>query len=246
MGSNPYRTLGVDLEADDDTIARAYRRAAKRTHPDVGGSAEDFQRVQEAYACLSDPFRRDLFDRTARGATAAEPRPRPTAERERFPWEGPSSTAASSRHSGEHQQRYESFSSEERPSFMNLRTWFPGITARKAAVVALISMLVALAWTLLDGLAIEGLEGSFLGQMKKLVVHTPPFSLFLFLLYAVLAVALGLRFYFSDARDRPTRIAILVGAAILLPWAAPVWLFLIFIGGVLAVLIKMLSNDGEE
>lgn len=41
--------LGVDQTADAPTVKQAYRRAQSITHPDAGGSNEDFQEVQAAY-----------------------------------------------------------------------------------------------------------------------------------------------------------------------------------------------------
>lgn len=49
---SPYDALGVDADADDAEIERAYRRRVKETHPDLGGSAEAFQRVREAYEAV--------------------------------------------------------------------------------------------------------------------------------------------------------------------------------------------------
>ncbi|WP_435064423.1 ferredoxin Fer [Halobaculum sp. EA56] len=46
---SPYEVLGVDADADDTEIERAYRRRVKEAHPDRGGSAAEFQRVREAY-----------------------------------------------------------------------------------------------------------------------------------------------------------------------------------------------------
>ncbi len=48
--ASPYEVLGVEPDADDEAVRTAYRRRAKETHPDQGGSAEEFQRVQTAYA----------------------------------------------------------------------------------------------------------------------------------------------------------------------------------------------------
>jgi len=42
-------TLGVDRSADTDDIKAAYRRRVIETHPDKGGDAAEFQRVQDAY-----------------------------------------------------------------------------------------------------------------------------------------------------------------------------------------------------
>lgn len=61
---NPYSTLGVQKNADADAIKRAHRKAAKRTHPDSGGTKEEFQAVNSAYMVLRDPLRRERYDRT--------------------------------------------------------------------------------------------------------------------------------------------------------------------------------------
>ncbi|MFB6071342.1 MAG: ferredoxin Fer [Halobacterium sp.] len=45
----PHEILGVDPDADDDDIREAYRRRVVETHPDQGGSLEEFQRVRAAY-----------------------------------------------------------------------------------------------------------------------------------------------------------------------------------------------------
>ena len=64
---NPYEILGVDRDADDDTIKRAYRRASSAAHPDrEGGSTEEQQRVNDAYAILSDPDKRAEFNATGK------------------------------------------------------------------------------------------------------------------------------------------------------------------------------------
>jgi curved DNA-binding protein CbpA len=63
---DPYVVLGVPRQASPDEIARAYRRAARATHPDGGGSgagAEPFQAVSDAYDVLRDPGRRAGWDR---------------------------------------------------------------------------------------------------------------------------------------------------------------------------------------
>lgn len=63
---DPYGVLGVRRQASADEIARAYRRAARATHPDgggVGAGAAGFQAVSDAYEVLRDPGRRAGYDR---------------------------------------------------------------------------------------------------------------------------------------------------------------------------------------
>ncbi|MFA9517465.1 ferredoxin Fer [Halopenitus sp. H-Gu1] len=50
--ASPYEVLGVDPDADDGEIERAYRRRVLETHPDHGGSAEAFQAVKTAYEAI--------------------------------------------------------------------------------------------------------------------------------------------------------------------------------------------------
>ena len=73
---DPYIVLGVPRQASGEEIARAYRRAARASHPDSGaGSAERFRAVSDAYEVLRDPRRRAVYDRShplARSRTADE------------------------------------------------------------------------------------------------------------------------------------------------------------------------------
>jgi len=51
---SPYEVLGVDPDADDEAVERAYRRRVVETHPDQGGSREQFQLVRAAYDAIDD------------------------------------------------------------------------------------------------------------------------------------------------------------------------------------------------
>ena len=65
MSQDPYETLGVDRDADSDTIKKAYRRLARQLHPDVNpdpATQERFKEVSAAYEVLSDPEKRRMFD----------------------------------------------------------------------------------------------------------------------------------------------------------------------------------------
>jgi DnaJ-class molecular chaperone len=60
-----YGVLGVDRKADDKTIRSAYRRLARKYHPDVAktkDAAERFKAIAEAYEVLSDPEKRHRYD----------------------------------------------------------------------------------------------------------------------------------------------------------------------------------------
>ena len=65
MSTDPYATLGVDRDADADTLKKAYRRLARQYHPDVNsdpGAQEKFKEVSAAYEILSDPEKRRVYD----------------------------------------------------------------------------------------------------------------------------------------------------------------------------------------
>lgn len=63
---DPYKVLQVDPEAEDEVIAAAYKRLARKYHPDVGGGPEAAARMtalNAAWELLGDPARRAAFDR---------------------------------------------------------------------------------------------------------------------------------------------------------------------------------------
>src|SRR5947208_16859201 len=71
-----YIILGVERAANVSDIKRAYKRLARRFHPDINPgdrmAAAQFRQIAEAYETLSDPDRRRQYD--ARGyASSAEP-----------------------------------------------------------------------------------------------------------------------------------------------------------------------------
>jgi curved DNA-binding protein CbpA len=59
-----YEDLGLARGADPEAVKAAYRSAAKREHPDRGGDAKRFDRIQRAYEVLGDPLRRAHYDTT--------------------------------------------------------------------------------------------------------------------------------------------------------------------------------------
>lgn len=56
--------LGIERDADGEAVKTAYRKIAKSAHPDSGGDAEQFGRLQACYDLLKDPVRRKVYDDT--------------------------------------------------------------------------------------------------------------------------------------------------------------------------------------
>ncbi|CAL8069096.1 unnamed protein product [Calicophoron daubneyi] len=66
MGKDYYKILGIQKGADDDEIKKAYRKMALKYHPDKNKSPnaeEKFKEVAEAYEVLSDPKKREIYDK---------------------------------------------------------------------------------------------------------------------------------------------------------------------------------------
>ena len=65
-----YRTLGVTRDAPAEAVKKAYRKLARKYHPDVSREPDAEKRmkeVNEAYAVLSDPEKRAAYDQLGRG-----------------------------------------------------------------------------------------------------------------------------------------------------------------------------------
>jgi len=62
-----YKTLGVDRKADEKSIQSAFRKLARKHHPDINPgdkqAEERFKEINEAYEVLSDPDKRKMYDR---------------------------------------------------------------------------------------------------------------------------------------------------------------------------------------
>src|SRR5262249_28733775 len=67
MGSiDYYKVLGVPRGAKPDEIKKAYRRLARKHHPDVNPGKRDaeekFKQISEAFDVLSDPKKKEIYD----------------------------------------------------------------------------------------------------------------------------------------------------------------------------------------
>lgn len=73
MEATLYDLLGAEPTATDDELRTAYRRCVRSTHPDHGGSAEEFREVQAAWELLSDAEQRERYDAWLRGLAEDTP-----------------------------------------------------------------------------------------------------------------------------------------------------------------------------
>jgi DnaJ-class molecular chaperone len=76
LAADPYTVLGVKKNASQDEIQRAYRRLAKKLHPDLNPgnkrTEEQFKELSAAYDLLSNPEKRAQYDRGEIDASGAE------------------------------------------------------------------------------------------------------------------------------------------------------------------------------
>ncbi len=73
MPGDLYERLGIDRKASAADIKKAHQRLVKTHHPDKGGDAEEFKKIQQAYEVLMDGEKRRMYDMT--GAIPGEEPP---------------------------------------------------------------------------------------------------------------------------------------------------------------------------
>lgn len=61
---NFYKLLGVEKDATEEEIKKAFRKLASKHHPDVGGDINKFKEILLAYETLIDPKARKIYDET--------------------------------------------------------------------------------------------------------------------------------------------------------------------------------------
>lgn len=79
-----YKTMGVDRKASQEEIKKAYRKLARKYHPDVSkepGAEEKFKEVNEAYETLGDKDKRAAYDQLGSFQAGQDFRPPPGWER---------------------------------------------------------------------------------------------------------------------------------------------------------------------
>ena len=78
---NAYKILQVDAEAEDEVVQAAYRRLARKYHPDLAGgevAAARMAAINAAWELIGEPFARAAYDRNrAAGTPASPPVPKP-------------------------------------------------------------------------------------------------------------------------------------------------------------------------
>ena len=67
-----YQVLGINRDAQESTIKKAYRKLAKKYHPDSNAgdpqAEQKFKEITEAYSVLSDPEKRKMYDQYGHAA----------------------------------------------------------------------------------------------------------------------------------------------------------------------------------
>lgn len=95
-----YKTLGVKRDAAQDEIQRAYRKLARKYHPDLNkdaGAEAKFKQLGEAYEVLKDPEKRKRYDQLGENWKAGEEfTPPPGFENVRFNFGGRSARGSGS------------------------------------------------------------------------------------------------------------------------------------------------------
>ncbi len=89
MALDYYQVLGINKEAGQTEVKRAYRQKARSLHPDVNkrpSAVEEFQALQQAYAVLSDADKRAQYDEGEEVVVIVNEQPTPAPNYQRRAW----------------------------------------------------------------------------------------------------------------------------------------------------------------
>src|SRR3990172_2100582 len=71
LDADLYEALGVNRDAEPADLKKAFRKRAKKAHPDAGGKPGEFEALNRAFLILPDPELRKRYDETG---TVEEPK----------------------------------------------------------------------------------------------------------------------------------------------------------------------------
>ena len=129
-----YEVLGVPFDADEAALKAAWRKAARRTHPDHGGDPAEFRAVSDAWQLVSTPEARRAYDRSfastsVRGAPTSSRRGPASGSAASAPFTtGPTSSAGSSGVRSETRRPRQRWSPTSGPSSQPHGTASPSLT----------------------------------------------------------------------------------------------------------------------
>lgn len=179
-GMTPYEVLGVPRNASPRAIRFAYRARMRWAHPDRGGSAGEAQRLNEAYAILSDPVRRASI---APERPASQPKPAATETTRRpapRPRPAQSTPASSARREYARNSAPASSQQQSRPAARTATAPQPKVATAKVVVeqyerpsvpIREVSVLAGIALAVVMGALNGGVAGAVFPVTAAILLH---------------------------------------------------------------------------
>lgn len=171
---NYYEVLGVSRDATQDDIQKAYRKLARKHHPDVNKAAdaeERFKELNEAYDVLKDPEKRRLYDKygAAWKAISEGRQPPPGTENVRFDFAGFDGFSGASFDPANLGAIFEQFFAGEMPGSTRRRARAPRRGEDHESVLRL-----GVREAFAGGAREIGIADPETGQVQRLTVRIPP------------------------------------------------------------------------